>query len=413
MPQYQSPGVYVEEVSGGVQPIAGVGTSTAAFLGIVPNEVTVPERNAAFDPTKPAGNTNQPFLATKFTVTPALNAPVLCTNFGEFARAFGGFSTDAGQRSLAHAVFGFFLNGGTRCFVVRAADNAGLTGAALTAIEAIDEVAIVAAPGISAAAVTGALLDHCERMQDRFAIVDPPRDLAGDDLGVLEGGTGSVRPRDSSYGAVYFPWLSVFDPATATQDPAGPGQLVVPPSGHVAGIFARVDAERGVHKAPANAVVRGALDLRYRVSRPQQDGLNPSGVNVIRELNGATRVWGARTIGGDRQGEWKYVNVRRLFLFLRESLDEGLQWTVFEPNDQRLWKKIERNVAAFLLGVWRDGALFGATPAEAFYVKCDAETNPPEVRDAGQVVTEVGVAIVRPAEFVVIRLQQWSGPAAS
>jgi phage tail sheath protein FI len=410
MPQYLSPGVYVEEVAGGVQPIAGVGTSTAGFVGIVPDQVTVPERNTAFDPTQPVGDSNQPFVNTTVDVTAPLNEPVLVTNFADFTRAFGGFSTDAGQRNLAHGVYGFFLNGGTRCYVVRAADLAGVQGAALSSLEPIDEIAIVAVPGNTATAVWGAVLDHCERLQDRFAVLDGPQDLANDDFSTFDSDSDNTRPRDSSYGAVYFPWLSEFDPATATQDPTGPGTLVVPPSGHLAGIYARVDAARGVDKAPANEVVSGALGLRYRISKPQQDGLNPTGINVIRSLNGAIRVWGARTIGGDRNAEWKYVNVRRLFIFLKESLDQGLQWTVFEPNDERLWKKIERNVDAFLLGVWRDGALFGATPAEAYYVKCDAETNPPDVRDAGQVVTEVGVAIVKPAEFVVIRIQQWAGP---
>ena len=154
----------------------------------------------------------------------------------------------------------------------------------------------------------------------------------------------------------------MFDPATAIQDPAGDGLRFVPPSGHLAGIYARVERERGVHKAPANEVVRGALGLRYAISKAQQDGLNPQGVNAIRDLNGNIRVWGARTIGGDRNAEWKYVNVRRLFLFLRESIDEGTQWVVFEPNDSSLWAKITRNVTAFLTNVWRDGALFGDTP---------------------------------------------------
>jgi hypothetical protein len=412
MPQYQSPGVYVEEVAGGVQPIAGVGTSTAAFVGIAPNTVTVPERNEAYDPTQPDSNTNQPFRNTTVTLAAAAGDVVLCTNFGEFVRSFGGFSTDAGQRHLAHAVYGFFNNGGTRCFVVREPDATGIINNALTKLEAVDEVAIVAAPGIVDNNVRNAVAAHCERMQDRFAVLDGPETLeAGGNLDLtLFDSDDDALPDESSYAAVYFPWLRAFDPATATMAPRGDGQLVVPPSGHMAGIYARVDAQRGVHKAPANEVVRGAAGLRYALSRPQQDGLNPRGINAIRDLNGNIRVWGARTLGGDRQGEWKYISVRRLFLFLRESLDEGLQWTVFEPNDESLWKKIERNVTAFLLGVWRDGALFGATPAEAFYVKCDAETNPPDVRDRGEVVTEVGVAIVRPAEFVIIRIQQWSGP---
>ena len=178
----------------------------------------------------------------------------------------------------------------------------------------------------------------------------------------------------------------------------------------MAGIYARVDTNRGVHKAPANEPVLGALGLKYQLSKAHQDGLNPQGVNCIRDLNGNIRVWGARTIGGDKNGEWKYINVRRLFLYLRKSIDQGTQWVVFEPNDRNLWAKITRNITAFLTNVWRDGALFGSTPQEAFYVKCDDETNPPEVRDLGQVITEIGVAVVKPAEFVIFRISQWAGP---
>ncbi len=149
--------------------------------------------------------------------------------------------------------------------------------------------------------------------------------------------------------------------------------------------------------------------MQYSLSRNEQNGLNPGGINAIRNLNGNIRVWGARTLGGDANGETKYVNVRRLLIFLRESIDRGTQFVVFEPNAQPLWKKIIRSVTAFLTNVWRDGALFGVTPEQAFYVKCDETTNPPEVRDLGQVVTEIGVAIVRPAEFVIFRITQISG----
>jgi phage tail sheath protein FI len=181
----------------------------------------------------------------------------------------------------------------------------------------------------------------------------------------------------------------------------------------MAGIYSRVDQERGVHKAPANEVVRGALGLEYSASKNEQDGLNPAGINVIRNLNGNIRVWGARTLGGDANTEFKYINVRRLMNFLRESIDEGTQWVVFEPNAEPLWQRIRRSVTGFLTVVWRDGALFGTTPEDAFYVKCDETTNPPEVRDLGRVVTEIGVAIVKPAEFVIFRISQLSGPAAT
>jgi Bacteriophage tail sheath protein len=413
MPQYLSPGVYVEEVPSSVQPIAGVGTSTAGFIGVAPNAVTVPRRNPDFDPTQNVSNTNSPFVGDSFTLPAPAGEVRLCTTFSDFTRMFGGFSTDVGQSNLAHAVYGFFNNGGSRCYVARVAAAADI-GTALTAFAAIDEIAIVAAPGLVANTARSAVVDHCTSTGDRFAILDIAEQVETDnvlDLTLLDpSNDDNVLPDNSDYAATYFPWLAVYDPATAIQNPAGDGLRMVPPSGHIAGVYARIDTERGVHKAPANAVVRGALGLRYSISKAQQNGLNPQGVNAIRDLNGNIRVWGARTVGGDRNAEWKYVNVRRLFLFLRESIDEGTQWVVFEPNDASLWAKITRNVTAFLTNVWRDGALFGDTPEQAFYVKCDAETNPPEVRDLGRVVTEIGVAVVEPAEFVIFRISQWSGP---
>jgi hypothetical protein len=270
---------------------------------------------------------------------------------------------------------------------------------ALAGFNAIDEIAIVAVPGALGAAIQTAVLDHCEKTGDRFAILDGQR-AATYTPGAIQGGV-----RDSNYGALYFPWIEVFDPVTGGND-------YVAPSGHLAGVYARVDTERGVHKAPANAVIRGALGVENRLSKADQDGLNPDGINVIRAFNGNITVWGARTLGGDDNGEWKYISVRRLFLFLRESIDEGTQWVVFEPNTPDLWAKITRNITAFLTNVWRSGALFGNTAQEAFYVKCDAELNPPEVRDAGRVVTEIGVAVAKPAEFVIFRISQWGGPSA-
>lgn len=326
----------------------------------------------------------------------------LCTNFSDFRRLFGDFSTDVKQRNLAHAVHGFFYNGGTRCFVAGVQEDTALAKA-LENFAAVDEIAIVAAPGLNASHIRDQIVTHCKvATQDRFAILDSEKDV-GDELTQEK----IAPPPNSDYAAFYFPWLKVFDPATKNQDPTGDGLIAVPPSGHMAGIYARVDTNRGVYKAPANETVMGALGLQYQISKAQQDGLNLQGINCIRELNGNIRVWGARTIGGNANGEWRYINVRRTMLYLRESIDEGTQWAVFEPNDQALWAKITRNVGAFLTNVWRTGALFGSTPAEAFYVKCDAETNPPDLRELGQVVTEIGVAIVRPAEFVIFRISQW------
>jgi len=471
MPQYFAPGVYVEEVPSAVKAIAGVGTSTAGFIGIVPGTPVPGERvlnesvgtgtggkknfRLARTPVDPATAevrvnnvvatgvtvTNESdFSQVKFDTAPEANAPVtvsytqvfepvaagevkLCTNFTEYKKFFGGFSDDLGQTYLSHAVYGFFNNGGSRCYVVRIAPVANSKtppegkaadfDAALAAFEAIDEIAVVAAPGVVDKATRDKIVAHCaQRTKDRFAIFDSPADVetAGAlDLTLLDPkNSKTVVPSNSDYAAFYFPWLQVFDPATKDADPDGDGLIFVPPSGHVAGVYARVDNERGVHKAPANETVLGALGLRYNLSKAQQDGLNPQGVNCIRSMNGNIRIWGARTVGGDANADLKYINVRRTLLFLRESIDEGTQWVVFEPNTPALWQKITRNVSAFLTNVWRSGALFGNTAAEAFYVKCDAENNPPELRELGQVVTEVGVSIVRPAEFVIFRISQFT-----
>ena len=465
---YLSPGVYVEEVPSAIKPIAGVGTSTAGFIGLVPDSLTVPvksvtnERLGAGDGTKTSFTLPYPILtdagsfAVRVNGTAAdatvsadggsgngvvklTNAPpdkanitgdfvqaaqvtpvpagqvVLCTTFSDFVRAFGDFSLDPGQRQLAHAVYGFFDNGGTRCFVSREKGTATIASSSLHNFEAIDEIAIVAAPGLTDAATRDAIVTHCKiRTGDRFAILDVAEavETGGSlDLELLDpSNPASLLPSSTDFGAAYFPWISVFDPPTKLLQPAGDGTVEVAPSGHVAGIYARVDTTRGVHKAPANEPVMGALALRYRISKAQQDGLNPQGVNVIRNLNGAITVWGARTIGGDANADLKYVSTRRLLLYLKKSIDQGTQWVVFEPNDPSLWARITRNVTAFLTNVWRAGALFGTTPQEAFFVKCDAETNPPELRDVGQIVTEIGVAIVRPAEFVIFRISQWAGP---
>ncbi|MGR9087501.1 MAG: phage tail sheath family protein [Gammaproteobacteria bacterium] len=288
-------------------------------------------------------------------------------------------------------------------------------------VDSIDEVSLVAAPGFTDPGSWDALVSHCDRAEDRFAILD-----CGEVVGTVDDpnfellkydNENRLLPQRSKNAAFYFPWIEVMDSAKQLQDqdPAlnidakYQGRVYVPPSGHMAGIYARTDVERGVHKAPANCAVSGAINVRYYLSKRHQEGLNPQGVNCIRNINGNVVVWGARTIGGDQNSEWKYINVRRVFLYLRESIDEGTQWVVFEPNDIALWGKIRRNVTAFLTNVWRSGALFGASPEEAFYVKCDAELNPPEVRDLGQVITEIGVAIVRPAEFVIFRISQSTG----
>ncbi len=398
--QYLSPGVYVEEVNSGTAPIAGVGTSTAGFIGAVLDNVDMPPQPGRFVEESGEIQLDESGNPTplRYTVAPA-GEPQLITSWEQFKRHFGDFQDR--NKMLAHAVYGFFNNGGSRCWVSRVANATDVTAItnALSRFAAIDEIALVAVPGVQDASVQSAVTAHCENAGDRFAILDGQRQPASLTVANIQGTVGN-----SNYAALYFPWIQVFDPVTNAND-------YMPPSGHVAGLYARIDAERGVHKAPANAVIRGALGVEYRLSKADQDGLNPSGINIIRAFSGNMTVWGARTLGGDANGEWKYVNVRRLFLFLRESIDEGTQWVVFEPNAPDLWAQITRNVTAFLTNIWRAGALFGATPQEAFYVKCDAETNPPEVRDVGQVVTEIGVAVVKPAEFVIFRISQQTGQA--
>jgi phage tail sheath protein FI len=285
------------------------------------------------------------------------------------------------------------------------ADRTGFGG-----LEAIDDVTMVSVPDLMSAyqagmidlegvqAVQLAMIAHCELMGDRIAILDPPPGLNAQQI--KEWRVDKVG-YDSKYAALYWPWIKVFDPASGANS-------FVPPSGHMAGIWGRNDDARGVHKAPANEVVRGAISLEVNITKNEHDLLNPVGIDVIRAFPGrGIRVWGARTLSSDPA--WRYLNVRRLFNYLEKSILNGTDWVVFEPNDYALWSKIRRTIAAFLVNEWRKGALFGLTPQEAFYVKCDSETNPSEGIDAGQVVCEIGVAPVKPAEFVIFRLAQFSG----
>ncbi|HKN51722.1 MAG TPA: phage tail sheath subtilisin-like domain-containing protein, partial [Amycolatopsis sp.] len=247
-------------------------------------------------------------------------------------------------------------------------------------------------------AVQLAMIAHCELMGDRMAILDPPPSLSPQEI---KDWRLDQAGYDSKYAALYYPWVKVLDPATGVN-------TFIPPSGHMAGVWARTDATRGVHKAPANEVVRGALALETHLTKAEQELLNPIGVNCVRSFSGkGIRVWGARTLSSDPA--WRYLNVRRLFNYLEESILNGTQWVVFEPNDDALWARIRRTISAFLVMEWRKGALFGLTPDEAFYVKCDRETNPAEGIDLGQVICEVGIAPVKPAEFVIFRLAQMSG----
>ncbi len=496
MPNYLSPGVYVEEVEAGSRPIEGVGTAVAAFVGL-----------AARGPA---------------------NTPTLVTNWNQFTSTFGDFVEGS---YLAHAVYGYFLNGGGAAYVVRvgadgvmptasgqlpsaadgakpafrvvaleagptgndvtvdispvgdegsfnlvvrqkgrvvetyeglvtgkgkqnvatvvkaqskliaieeagalaapAASSVALTGGAapsparvtpkdyvgnssdrtgFAGLEAVDEVTMLSVPDLMAVyeqgiidmeglqAVQLAMLAHCELMGDRVAILDAPPGLNAQQVKEWRVDKAGY---DSKYGTIYWPYIKVFDPLSGLAK-------FVPPSGHVAGIWARNDDTRGVHKAPANEVIRGAINLELNLTKAEHDQLNPNGINCIRAFPGrGIRIWGARTISSDPA--WRYLNVRRLFNYVEESIFEGTQWVVFEPNDIRLWGRVKRTINEFLLRVWRDGALFGATSDQAFFVKCDGDNNPPEVRDAGQLIVDIGIAPVKPAEFVVFRIAQYSG----
>jgi phage tail sheath protein FI len=465
VPTYLSPGVYMEEVSSGSKPIEGVGTAVAGFVG--------------------------------FAERGPVHAPTLVTNWTQFTQSFGGFVEGS---FLAHAVYGYFLNGGGAAYVVRigrdddagvvaraelaaapdqgkkplvaralepGADGDGISvevadasepsddnfieetkgglptqlsrgnvslagGAAALAtrvdaddyvgnaadrtgfagLEAVDEVTMLCVPDLMAAhcrglidgegvkAVQVAMIAHCELMADRVAILDPPPGLNAQQVKEWR---VDLAGYDSKYASLYWPWIKVMDPLQGKA-------AFIPPSGHIAGIWARNDDTRGVHKAPANEVIRGAISLELQITKGEHDQLNPVAVNCIRAFPGqGIRIWGARTLSSDP--EWRYLNVRRLFNYVEESILQGTNWVVFEPNDPKLWDSVKRTVTMFLRRVWRDGALFGATPAEAFYVKCDAENNPPENRDAGILTVEIGIAPVKPAEFVVFRVSQFSGGA--
>jgi uncharacterized protein len=515
MPNYLSPGVYVEEREAGSRPIEGVGTAVAAFVGItasgpfneptlitnwgqfvstfgdfVPGSYTplsvyqyfnngggscyvirVGANGAVLDvPTAMAqlSSASQPDLSVYRVVAlepglggngvavevvadgappaeegqepaPSESFTLVVKQHGDPVERFEGLTTRRGRQHVATivnersaiirieelgstsvpermpAAGEFVLEGGGPAPVPERMGSDDFVGdsstrSGLGALESIDGVTMVAMPDVMAAyqhgfldlervqVVQQALIDHCERMGDRVAVLDPPPGLNAQqvkDWRVERAGY------DSKFATLYWPWIKVYDPGTGATD-------FVPPSGAIAGIWGRNDDTRGVHKAPANEVVRGAVDLEINVTRGEHDQLNPVGINVIRAFPGrGIRVWGARTLSSDPA--WRYLNVRRLFNYMEASIFQGTQWVVFEPNDLDLWQRVKRTISSFLLGLWRDGALFGATPAQAFYVKCDAETNPPDVVDRGQLIVEIGVCPVKPAEFVIFRLSQFSG----
>jgi uncharacterized protein len=366
MPEYHYPGVYIEEIERGPRPIEGVPTSTAAFIG----------------------------ETEKGPLTPQL-----VTSYADYQRTFGGVF--AAGRFMPHAITGFFDNGGKRAFVCRVVDNG--FAEVLAALErpegpharALRAISLVYAPNASTD-VARAVVAHCEKTRDRFAVIDCE---AG------QSAAANLNPHTSiagsSHGAFYYPWLFTAEPGSGVR-------TLTPPGGHVLGIYARSDTERGVFKAPSNEVVRGALDVEFNVTDAIQGVLNQKGVNVIRRFpERGIRVWGARTMASD--GEWKYVNVRRLFIFLERSIQQGTRWAVFEPNDERLWGRVADTIRQFLRGQWREGALQGRVEEDAFFIKCDRTTMTQDDILNGRLVCEVGVATMRPAEFTTFRIAQRTG----
>jgi uncharacterized protein len=370
------------------RPIQGVGTSTAVFVGLI-------ERG-------PIG------------VSSAL------TSFKEFEAAYGAapsfeVSGAAVPNYMALATWAFFENGGQRLYVSRVAAEDGSNNLvptaadyrkALAALEGVTEISLVAAPGSSAAlpihrdtamngapAVWGELIAHASKMRYRFAVLDAPQGFSSSDVEALR---AQVDSRDA---ALYYPWVTVANPLTGE---AG-AQISVPPSGFVCGIYARSDAQQGVFKAPANLPVVGAVGLERTILDDESKTLNGLGINCLRSFAGrGILVWGARTVSSDQ--EWKYVNVRRYVAYLEHSIGEGTQWVVFEPNGPSLWAAIKNAIENFLMTEWRHGGELGIKATDAFFVKCDETTMTQEDIDNGQVNCLVGVAVLRPAEFVIFRI---------
>jgi hypothetical protein len=281
----------------------------------------------------------------------------------------------------------------------------------LPSLAEIDDIAIVAAPDVGAmtdavALFTAAqlLVGHAEMCRYRIAVVDGPVQSS---LTAIREFRGKF---DSTYAALYHPWVEVLDPLSRA-GPGGPqNRLLLPPSGFVTGIYARNDVTRGVFKAPANEIVRGLTRFEVNINKARNEILNPEGVNCLRFFEGrGNRVWGARNMTSD--SEWRYVNVRRLFIYIEHSIDKASQWVVFEPNNDLLWKRIKRMVEDFLFTLWRDGALLGRSPDEAYFVACDRTTMTQNDLDNGRMICLVGIAPVKPAEFVIFRIGQWTADA--
>ena len=294
-----------------------------------------------------------------------------------------------------------------RKFAGSEAARTGINGLAIA-----DDVTIVLVPDLVTAAtkpdgsldlglwkaVQTTLIAHAEQHANRVAILDTPPGLTPQQVKEWR---SDVAQYDSAFATLYYPWIKVENPTGQN----GSSEVLIPPSGHVAGVWARTDETRGVWKAPANDTIRGVLDVERSITQNEQSILNPIGINAIRPFGTrGIRIWGARTLASDT--DWRYINVRRLFNMIETTILEGTQWAVFEPNDVSLWEGVKRTLNAYLRGLWQAGALFGTSADQAYFVRCDETTNPPESIDAGKLVVEVGIAPVKPAEFVVFRISQ-------
>ena len=377
MPEYLAPGVYGEGRSFQPKPIEGGPTSTTGFIGPCHD-----------GPTKRA---------------------ILVTSLADFERTYGGrrrLRLDGGAlmpNYTWHAVRAFFKEGGRRLYVARVPRwQARDCEKALRYLEAAEGISIVAAPGSTfwhqhageGAAIANALLEHVERMRYRFAVLDSGPGHSIENVRAMRAGFASARA------ALYYPWVRVKDPMNGRQ-------LSLPPSGFVAGIYARVDLARGASKPPGNEVVKLAVGLDHKVTEAERTVLNRESINCIRSFGSrGFWIWGGRTLSED--AEWKHVNVHRYLAFLEASIDKGTQWAVFEPNGGPLWANIRRAVEDFLTNEWRSGSSPGRRSEEAFFVKCDRSTMTQADNDRGRLICLVGVAAVRPAEFVIFRIGQWT-----
>lgn len=387
MPEYLAPGVYVEETSFRSKSIEGVSTSTCGLIG--------------------------PTLEGL-----ANSTPELLTSLSQFERIYGGNANlPYGPNYLAHSVRAYFANGGRRLYVARVVAKSGDSvapdraayEAALAQFQTLDEISTLAAPGHSAypdhAGIRQVLLDHVQAGngdRHRFLVLDTP---PGQPLSEVRAMRAAL---DCKYAALYYPWVIVKDPSTTGKGSKLRREIALPPSGFICGIYARTDIERGVHKAPADGEVRGMLRFERDIGKGEQELLNPIGINCLRNLEGhGNRVWGARTLSNDP--EWKYVNVRRYFDYLEHSIDRGTQWVVFEPNGEPTWIRLRAAIEAFLYNEWRNGTMLGTKPDDAFFVRCDRSTMTQNDLDNGKLVCLIGVAPLKPAEFIIFRFAQQTG----